>query len=110
MKTSAGKEIILKADKDLCSIITIVGQSRQLDMKEVFIHPFQPIQWSLSLADDCLRNTNKASLSKYLEQLSVPAESLPVNVVTIIDSMSIVRQIKGAKKTFGDIAKLTLIQ
>ena len=87
--------------------MTIVAQSRQLDMKEVFIHPLGPIQWSLSLADDCFRNTNKASLSKYLDQLSVPAESLPDNVVTIIDSVSIVQRIKGAKKTFGDIAKLT---
>ena len=87
--------------------MTIVAQSRQLDMKEVFIHPLGPTQWSLSLADDCFRNTNKASLSKYLEQLSVPAESLPDNVVTIIDSVSIVHRIKGAKKTFGDIAKLT---
>ena len=48
-------------------------------------------------------------MSKYLEQkVSVSAESLPNNVATIIDTMSIVQQIKGAQKTFGDIAKLTI--
>ena len=51
MKTSTGKKIILKADKNLFSIMTIVAQSQQLDMKEVFSHPLGPIPWSLSTAD-----------------------------------------------------------
>ena len=106
-KTSTGKEIILKSDKNLFSIMTIVAQSQQLDMKEVFSHPLRPIPWSLSTADGWLRKTNKASLSKYLEQLSLPAESLHDNVATIVDAMSIVQRIKGAQKIFGDIAKKT---
>ena len=84
--------------------MTIVAQSQQLDMKEVFSHPLRPIPWSLSTADGWLRKTNKASLSKYLEQLSLPAESLHDNVATIVDAMSIVQRIKGAQKIFGDIA------
>ena len=67
MKTSAGKEIILKADKNLFSSMTIVAQLRQPDMKEVFSHPVGPARWSLSTADGCLRKTNMASLPKYLE-------------------------------------------
>ena len=97
-KTSTGKEIILKADKNLFSIMTIVAQSQQLDMKEMFSHPLGPIQWSLSTADGCSRKTNMAILSKYLEQLSVPAESLPDNVATTIDAISSVQRIKGAQK------------
>ena len=54
-----------------------------------------------------LRKMNKPSLSKYLEQLSVPTEGLPNNVATIIDAVSIGQEIKGAQKTFGNIAKLT---
>ena len=46
-------------------------------------------------------------MSKYLKELSVPAESLPDNVATIIDTVNIVQRIKGAQKTFGDIGKLT---
>ena len=48
-----------------------------------------------------------ASLSKYLEQLSIPAEILPDNVATIIYAISIVQRIKGAQKTFCNIAQLT---
>ena len=90
--------------------MTIVAQSQQLDMKEVFSHPLRPIPWSLSTADGWLRKTNKASLSNYLEQLSLPAESLHDNVATIVDAMSIVQRIKGAQKIFGDIAKKHSIQ
>ena len=67
-------------------------------MKEVFSHPLAPVPLSLSTADGCLSETNKASLSKYLQQISVPAESLPNNVATIIDAMSIVQRIKGGRK------------
>ena len=70
----------------------------------MFSHPLGPIPWSLSTANDYLRKTNKASLSKYLEQL--PAESLPDNKATI-DAISIVQRIKDAQKTLCDIAKLT---
>ena len=42
-KTSTGKEIILKADKNFFSFMTIVAQSRQLDMKEVFSYALGPI-------------------------------------------------------------------
>lgn len=104
--TSTGKEVILKADKNLFSVMTLVAQSRQLNMKEVFSYPLGPIPWSLSTADGSLRKTSKAVLSKELEKLSVPVEVLPENVVTIIDAMSIVQRIKGASKTFRDIAKV----
>ena len=103
-KTSTRKEIILKVGKNLFSI---VAQSGQLEMKEVFGHPRGPILYCLSTVDGCLRKTNKASLSKYLEQLSVLAESLPKIVATIIAAMSSVQRIKSAHKTFGDISKLT---
>ena len=62
-KTSTGKEIILKVDKNLFSIMTIVAQSQQLNMKKVFSHPLGPIPWSLLTADGCQRKTNKASFS-----------------------------------------------
>ena len=42
-----GKEIILKADKNLFSIMTTVAQSRQLDMKEILSHALEPTPWSL---------------------------------------------------------------
>lgn len=98
-KTSIGNEIILNSDKNLFSVMKIVVHSRRLDMKEVVGHPIGPVPWALSTADNSLRKTNKATLSKEPEQLSVPADTLPENVVTIIDAMSVVQRIKGAQKT-----------
>ena len=49
-KTSTGKEIILKADKNLFYIMTIVAQSQQLGMKGVFSNPLGKVPWSLSTA------------------------------------------------------------
>lgn len=47
-KTTSEKEIELKADKNIFSIMTIVAQNRKLDMKDVFSHPLGPVPWSLS--------------------------------------------------------------
>ena len=41
------KEIILKADKNLFSIMATVAQSRQLDVKEILSHTLGPIPSSL---------------------------------------------------------------
>ena len=36
------KEIMLKADKNLFRMMTVISQSRKLDMKEVLSHPLGP--------------------------------------------------------------------
>ena len=103
-KTSSEKEIELKADKNLFSMMTLVAQSRELDMKEVFSYPLGPVPWSLSTSEGSMRKTNKAALSQALEKLAPAEDSLIANIVTIIDGMSIVQKIKGAHKTFGELA------
>ena len=101
-----GKEIILKADKNLFGMMTVITQSRNLDMKEVLSHPLGPIPWSLASSDRTLRKTNKAVLSNTLEQLPSPAEDIPNNSACIIDAMSLVQKIKGDHKTFKEIAEI----
>ena len=63
-KTSTEKEIELKADKNLFSLMTIVAQTRQLDMKKVFCHPFGPVPWALSTSSGSMQKTSKAVLSQ----------------------------------------------
>ena len=46
-----------------------------------------------------MRKTSKAVLSQTLEKLSAPEESLPANIVTIV------QKINGNLRTFEDIAK-----
>ena len=80
----------MKADKNLFGIITVISQSRNLDVKEVSSHQLCPIPWSFS-------NT--------LEELSSPAEDIPNDSACIIDAMNLVQNIKGNHKTFKEIAE-----
>ena len=99
------KEIMLKADKNIFGMMTVISQSRSLDMKEVLSHPLGPIPWSLATSDGTLRKTNKAVLSNNLEKESTPSENIPDNSACIIDAMSLVQKIKGNHKTFKDVAE-----
>ena len=86
------KEIMLKAGKDLFRMMTIISQSRNLDMKDVLSHPVGPISWSIATSNGTLRKTNKAVLSNDLEKESTPSEEIPENSSCIIDAMSLVQR------------------
>ena len=47
-KTETEKEIELKVDINLFSMMAIVAQNRQLNMKEVFTYPLGTIPWEFS--------------------------------------------------------------
>ena len=99
------QEIMLKADKNLFGMMTVISQSRNLHMKEVLSHPLDPIHWSLATGGGTLRKTNKAVFSNNLEKESTPSEEIPENSVCIIDAMSLVQKIKGNHKTFKEVAE-----
>ena len=44
----SGREIVLKADRNLFAKMVIIVQKRQLDMKEVLIYPLGPLPISLA--------------------------------------------------------------
>ena len=86
------KEIMLKAGKDLFGMMTIISQSKNLDMKEVLSHPLGPISWSIATSNGTLRKTNKAVLSNDLEKESTPSEEIPETSSCIIDAMSLAQR------------------
>ena len=55
-----GREIVLKADRNLFGHMIVVAQSREIDMKQVLSHPLGPIPWALANGDGSLRKTDKA--------------------------------------------------
>ena len=57
-----GKEIVMKADRNLFGHMIVVAQSRKLDMREVLSHPLGPIPWALAKGDGSLAKTDKAIL------------------------------------------------
>ena len=102
---ASDKEVVLRADKNLFSMMTLISQNRELDMKEVLAHPLGPIPWSLACNDGTLRKTSKATLGKILESLVEPAEKEFRNSACVIDAMSIVQKTKGSHGTFKDVAE-----
>ena len=103
-KTSTEKEIQLKADKNLFSLMTIVAQIRQLDIYKKNCHPLGPVPWALSTSSGSMQKTSRAVMSQAFEKLSTPVQDLPDNIVTIIDAMSIVQKVKGNHNTFGEVS------
>ena len=62
-KYSDGRSIILKADRWLFGRMIVMGQSRNLNLKDLMCFPLGPLHWSLATPDGSLRKTNKAALA-----------------------------------------------
>lgn len=54
------RKVIIRADRNLFSCLLVIGQSRQMDLKDLLMHELGPFPWSLA-------KTNKAIFSKELE-------------------------------------------
>ena len=101
--TCKGKEIVLKADRNLFGHIIVVAQTRKLEMKNVLSYP-----WALANADGSLRKTDKAKFMNDIVQNVPVVEVFTEKSACIVDGMSIVQKLDGNQKTFGDIAKTVL--
>ncbi|KAG1676717.1 hypothetical protein GQR58_014141 [Nymphon striatum] len=100
------KEVVLKADRELFGRMAVIGQSRDIDLKEVFSFPLGPIPWSLGDEFGMLRKTNKAAITTALEKNIEYVESVPQNSATLLDGMAVVQKLKiDQSNTFGDIAQ-----
>ena len=69
-KTTVSKEgraVILRTDRKLFARLLVIGQSRKMDLWQLLVHELGPLPWSLALFDGVLVKTNKAALSKLLE-------------------------------------------
>ena len=100
--------MVLKADRNLCSQIILVAESRSVDMKDVVAHPLGPLTWALANADGCLRKTNKAALARELEKNVYHAEAIPTPSTCIIDRIGLVKRMNGNNKTFAQLAESVL--
>ena len=103
-----GKQIVLKADRNLFGHMILIAQSRQLQIKDVLAHPLGPLPWTLANSDGSLRKTNKAALARELEKTVSVDENFPQPSACITDGMSIVQTMKGDGKTFSQVADTIL--
>ena len=104
--SKSGKEVILKIDRNIFTVMAVVAQTWKLDMKNVLNHLLFPTPWSLTTTNGSLCKTNKMALSTFLEKLSSPAECLPDNATYIINAITIVQNRKCNQKTFSEVVEL----
>jgi len=103
-----GKEVILRADRNLFARMIVIAQGRELDMQEVLSHPLGPLPWALANQDGSLRKTEKAALMKKIGESVPPVETLPQNSACIIDGMSVVQKLNVQNSTFAEVSTSVL--
>ncbi|KAL8574821.1 hypothetical protein ACOMHN_031928 [Nucella lapillus] len=77
----------------------VMGQSRNLNMKDLMCFPLVPLPWSLAAPDGTLRKTNKAALATNIKKSAKMAEFVP-------DGMGFVQRANfdGQQPTFEEVA------
>ena len=59
---------MLKTDRELFGRMAVIGQSRNLDLKEVFAFRLGPVPWRLGDEFGMLRKTNIAAITTAFEK------------------------------------------
>ena len=99
-----GKEVMLKADRDLFARLLVVAQTREMDLREVFKYSLGPLPWSLASTDGSLCKTVKSKLLESLSEGVEPAEDVPPTTALIVDGMAILQSMKEIPATFEELA------
>ena len=102
-----GKAVILRTDRNLFARLLVIGQSRQMDLRQLLVHELGPLPWSLALFDGTLVKTNKAALPKLLEDGVESLQRLPAQTTAvIIDAMAMLQTISKTPERFSGLAEM----
>ena len=90
--------------------MTIIGQSRKIEERELLCHSLCPLPWTLATSEGFPRKTNKANFASQLQKDVQLAEQLPQHSATVIGGMSLVQKINIGtdQSTFSQVASLLL--
>ena len=109
-KTTVSKEgraVILQTDRNLFARLLVIGQSRQMDLRQLLVHELGPLPWSLALFDGALVKTNKAALPKLLEDGVESLQCLPAQTTTvIIDAIAMLQTLSKTPERFSELAEM----
>ena len=70
------RDVALKADRNLFGSLLVIVQSRDIDLREVFIYCLGPLHWLLTLTDGTLGKTDKSKLLELLTNQIALAEDV----------------------------------
>ena len=88
------KIITLKNTKDLFSKVAIIGQKRNVDLKQLFSFPLVYLPLTLAESNGSLKKTAKSQLLHKIEDTTPIAKQLRSGHAFIADDIAYVRQIK----------------
>ena len=88
--------------------MTVIAQTRDMDMREVLKYTLGPLPWSLATPEGLYVKTSKSKLAEVLEKDVDPCAEKPDASVYILDGMALLQSIKNVPRTFGDLAEYML--
>ena len=97
-----GKSFVLQADRNLFARLLVIGQSRQIDLRDLLTHELGPVPWSLATYDGSLAKTNKSVLAKLREDGVEILPNLTNASAVIIDAMAQLQALRRIPDRFID--------
>ena len=109
-KPKTGDEL-LRDDKKLFARLLVIGQSRNIDLKEILTYPLGVISYPLASADGTLAKTSKSALLEHIETKchDCLVDQVPENSAIIFDGMALIQGLKNVPPTFGELADTILV-
>ena len=103
------RNVIIRADRNLFAHLLVIGQSHQMDLKDLLMHELGPLPWSLASSYGSLAKTNKAILSKELENGVDCLSNLPdLTTAVIIDGMALLQVLLRVPDRFSELADMVM--
>ncbi len=105
-----GREIALKADRDLFARLIVVGTVRKIDIREMLVYSLGPLPAAIANVDGSIVKTDKAKLMHFLEGSVHPPATveIPDGSIWVCDAMALVQAMKP-QNTFGRFANNVLM-
>ena len=98
------KVFSIESSKDLFSKISIIAQSRRINLCDLFIYPLGAVPLALVEVDGSLKKTPKSALLHKIEGDIPPIPDIPDDCALIVDGMAVVRQIKTSNITYHGLS------
>ena len=100
----AGKEEILKADRNIFARLTVIAQTRELDMQNVLQYELGLILWSIEATDGTVAKTAKSMIVQVLEKHVQPiAQDQEFSVWVLFDAIAVMQSVVCIPKHFQNL-------
>ena len=108
-----GKEVSLKADRNLLARLVVIGRVRKVDLQELLSYSLGPVPLALYTPLGCLVKTNKAKMLHSLESQPEKAiVEIPRGGIYVVDAMATIQKVDVKKlpgeRTFLKLAHVLL--